>query len=61
MTASKSHSLQWNHQCNHEKIVGSQIMLSTILAIQNNNHIQEHKYLRGKLFLFEEKKLRDKL
>ena len=24
-------------------LVGSQIILSTILAIQNNNHIQEHE------------------
>ena len=36
--------------------VGSQIILSTILAIKNNNHTQEHKYLCGKPFLFEGKK-----
>ena len=35
--------------------VGSQIILSQILAIQNSNHIQEHKYLRGKPFLFKGK------
>ena len=33
--------------------VGSQIILSQILAIQNSNHTQEYKYLRGKPFLFE--------
>ena len=42
--------------CEREKRVGSQIILSTILAIQNSNHIQEHKYLREKPFLFERKK-----
>ena len=36
-------------------IVGFQIILSQILAIQNSNHTQEHKYLRGKLFFFEGK------
>ena len=36
--------------------VGSQIILSIILTIQNNNHTQEHKYLCGKPFLFEGKK-----
>ena len=36
--------------------VGFQIILSTILAIQNNNHTQKHKYLRGKPFLLEGKK-----
>ena len=41
--------------------VRSQIILSTILRVQNNNHTQEHKYLREKLFLFEGKKPRDKL
>ena len=34
---------------------GSQIILPPILVIQNNNHIQEHKYLREKPFLFKEK------
>ena len=29
--------------CEREKRVGSQIILSQILAIQNNNHAQEHK------------------
>ena len=31
-------------------LVGSQIILSQILAIQNNNHTQKHKYLREKPF-----------
>ena len=35
--------------------VGFQIILSTILAIQNNNHTQKHKYLREKPFLLEGK------
>ena len=38
--------------------VGSQIILSQILEIQNSNHAQEHKYLRGKPFLFEGKNFR---
>ena len=35
--------LQWNSKGNFVSNVGSQIILSTILAIQNNNHTQEHK------------------
>ena len=32
--------------------VGSQIILSTVLAIQNNNHTQEHKiYVKNLFFL----------
>ena len=42
-------------------LVGSQIILSQKLSIQNSNHTQEHKYLRGKPFFFEGKKSRDKL
>ena len=38
-------------------LVGSQTILSQILAIQNSNHTQEHKYLHRKLFLFEGKKI----
>ena len=38
--------------CEREKRVGSQIILLTILAIQNSNHIQEYKYLHEKPFLF---------
>ena len=37
--------------------VRSQIILSTILAIQNSNYTQEHKYLCEKPFLFEGKKI----
>ena len=36
-------------------LFGSQIILSTILAIQNNNHTQKNKYLCGKPFFFEGK------
>ena len=43
--------IQWLHHIP----VGSQIILSQILAIQNSNHRQKHKYLRGKPFLFEGK------
>ena len=35
--------LQWNSKGNFVSNVGSQIILSTILAIQNNNHTQERK------------------
>ena len=35
--------------------VGSQIILSPNLIIQNCNHTQEHKYLNKKPFLFEGK------
>ena len=47
--------------CEREKCVGSQIILSTILAIQNSNYIQEHKYLHEKPFLFKGKKPQNKL
>ena len=36
-------------------LVGPQIILPQILAIQNSNHTQEHKYLRGKPFLLKGK------
>ena len=36
-------------------LIRSQIILSTILVIQNNNHTQEHKYLHGKLFFLKGK------
>ena len=36
--------------------IGSQIILSIILAVQNNNHTQKHKYLHGKPFLLKGKK-----
>ena len=36
-------------------LVGSQIILSSKLSIQNNNYRQEHKCLLEKLFLFERK------
>ena len=39
----------------HEEVVEFQIILSTILAIQNSNHAQEHKYLREKSFLLKGK------
>ena len=35
--------------------VRTQIILSQILAIQNSNHTQKHKYLRENPFLFEGK------
>ena len=44
--------LQWNSKGNFVSNVGSQIILSTILAIQNNNHTQEHKiYVENPLSL----------
>ena len=36
-------------------LVGPQIILSQKLSIQNNNHTQQHKYLRGNPFFFEGK------
>ena len=39
----------------NELFVATQKILSQILAIQNNNHTQEHKYLRENPFLFEGK------
>ena len=46
-------SIAWN--------VGSQIILSTILAIQNNNHIQKQKIYVENSFSLKRKKLPDKL
>ena len=42
-------------------LVGPQIILSQKLSIQNNNHTQQHKYLRGNPFFFEGEKSQDKL
>ena len=39
----------------HEISVGTQIILSQILTIQNSNHRQEHQYLRGKPLLLKGK------
>ena len=46
-------SIAWN--------VGSQIILSTILKIQNNNHIQKQKIYVENSFSLKRKKLPDKL
>ena len=47
----------WLYVCmiNWLVFVGSQIIFSTKLSIQNNNHIQEYKYLHGKPILLKRK------
>ena len=47
----------WLHVCMISWLVfvGSQIILSIKLSIQNNNHTHEHKYLHGKSFLLKRK------